>query len=42
MMVQFRGIVRRWCEDKPGGLSVVDMPVDLVAKLGGRRQEPIR
>ena len=38
MAVRFRAIVRRWREDKPGGLSVVDVPVDLVAKLGGRRQ----
>ena len=37
-MVTFRGRVRRWREDKPGGLSVVDIPADLVAELGGRRQ----
>jgi Domain of unknown function (DUF1905) len=30
--------VRRWREDKPGGLAVVDIPETLVAELGGRRQ----
>ena len=34
----FRGRVRRWREDKPGGLAVIDIPLDLVAGLGGRRQ----
>ena len=38
MAVEFRGRVRRWREDKPGGLAVVDVPEDLVAELGGRRQ----
>ena len=37
-MERFRGRVRRWREDKPGGLAVIDIPVELVAKLGGRRQ----
>jgi Domain of unknown function (DUF1905) len=36
--IEFRGRVRRWREDKPGGLAVVDIPADLVADLGGRRQ----
>ncbi len=36
--VEIRGIMRRWCEYKPGGLSVVDVPLAFVAKLGGRRQ----
>jgi hypothetical protein len=36
--VTFRGRVRRWDESKPGGLAVVDIPADLVAALGGRRQ----
>ena len=36
--VTFRGRVRRWDESKPGGLAVVDIPSDLVAGLGGRRQ----
>ena len=36
--VTFRGRVRRWDETKPGGLAVVDIPADLVARLGGRRQ----
>lgn len=38
MAVVFTGTVRRWREDKPGGLAVVDVPADLVAQLGGRRQ----
>jgi hypothetical protein len=37
-MVDFKGRVRRWREDKPGGLAVVDIPEDLVPDLGGRRQ----
>ena len=36
--VTVRGRVRRWDETKPGGLAVVDIPADLVAALGGRRQ----
>jgi hypothetical protein len=38
MQVVFTGRVRRWNEDKPGGLAVVDVPSDLVDGLGGRRQ----
>lgn len=38
MAVRFRGRVRRWREDSPGGLAVVDIPADLVDKLGGRKQ----
>jgi hypothetical protein len=37
-MVSFRGRVRRWNESKPGGLAVMDVPAELVAELGGRRQ----
>jgi len=37
-MVLFRGRIRRWREDKPGGLAVIDIPPDLVTDLGGRRQ----
>jgi Domain of unknown function (DUF1905) len=36
--IEFRGQVRRWRQDKPGGLAVVDIPAHLVADLGGRRQ----
>jgi Domain of unknown function (DUF1905) len=36
--VTFRGRVRPWDPDKGGGLAVVDVPPDLVARLGGRRQ----
>jgi hypothetical protein len=38
LVVSFSGTVRRWREDKPGGLAVVDIPSDLVVDLGGRRQ----
>jgi hypothetical protein len=37
-MVSFHGRIRRWNEDRPGGLAVIDIPADLVADLGGRRQ----
>jgi len=36
--ITFTGRVRRWDETKPGGLAVVDIPAELVAQLGGRRQ----
>lgn len=36
--IRFTGRVRRWDETKPGGLAVLDIPADLVAALGGRRQ----
>ncbi len=36
--ITFNGTVRRWREDKPGGLAVVDIPADLVADIGGRKQ----
>jgi hypothetical protein len=38
MTIEFTGTVRRFHEDKPGGLAVVDIPADSVADLGGRRQ----
>ena len=38
MSVTFSGRVRRWRDDKPGGLAVVDIPDHLVVDLGGRRQ----
>jgi hypothetical protein len=38
MAVTFSGRVRKWREDKPGGLAVVDVPAELVDDLGGRRQ----
>ncbi|MCI0687060.1 MAG: DUF1905 domain-containing protein [Sporichthyaceae bacterium] len=38
MSVRFDGRIRRWREDSPGGLHVIDIPADLVAELGGRRQ----
>ena len=38
MNVEFVGSVRRWREDQPGGLAVIDVPPHLVEELGGRRQ----
>ena len=37
-MVVFRGRVRRWREDNPGGPAVIDIPLEMVPELGGRRQ----
>jgi hypothetical protein len=36
--VTFRGRVRYWDPAKGGGLAVVDVPAELVERLGGRRQ----
>jgi hypothetical protein len=36
--VTFRGRVRYWDPGKGSGLAVVDVPDDLVERLGGRRQ----
>ena len=36
--VTFRGRVRPWDPAKGSGLAVVDVPPELVAPLGGRRQ----
>jgi hypothetical protein len=36
--VAFRGRVRFWDPAKGGGLAVVDVPPELVERLGGRRQ----
>jgi hypothetical protein len=38
IMALFRARIRRWREDKPSGLAVIDIPRDLVTELGGRRQ----
>jgi hypothetical protein len=40
--ISFRGKIRHWREDPPGGLAVIDIPADEVAKLGGRRQFKVR
>ena len=37
-VVTFRGRVRYWDPTKGGGLAVIDVPDDLVERLGGRRQ----
>jgi hypothetical protein len=36
--IRFRGVIRHWKQDPPGGLAVVDVPDGLVDELGGRRQ----
>ena len=36
--VAFRGRIRTWRENPPGGLAVIDVPGELVDRLGGRRQ----
>ena len=36
--IRFRGTIRHWKQDPPGGLAVVDVPDDCVGDLGGRRQ----
>jgi hypothetical protein len=36
--VSFRGRVRHWRADPPGGIAVVDVPDDHVTSLGGRKQ----
>ena len=36
--IMFRGRIRTWRTDPPGGLAVIDIPDDLVPVLGGRRQ----
>ncbi|MEV0288962.1 MULTISPECIES: DUF1905 domain-containing protein [unclassified Kribbella] len=41
MAVAFRGTVRQWRDDKPGGLAVVDVPAEFVTELGGRKQRRI-
>lgn len=40
-MAVFRGRIRRWREDKPGGRAVADIPLELAGELGGRRQMPM-
>jgi hypothetical protein len=36
--IRFRGTIRHWKQDPPGGLAVVDVPDERVGELGGRRQ----
>jgi hypothetical protein len=40
--IAFRGRIRHWREDPPGGLAVIDIPADLVGPLGGRRQHKVQ
>ena len=40
--IAFRGQIRHWREEPPGGLAVIDIPADLVGPLGGRRQHRVR
>jgi hypothetical protein len=36
--IEFSSRIRHWRQDPPGGLAVIDIPPDLVDRLGGRRQ----
>jgi len=36
--VSFRGRIRFWDPAAGGGLAVVDVPADLVGRMGGRKQ----
>jgi Domain of unknown function (DUF1905) len=36
--VTFRGTIRLWDPAKGGGLAVLDVPSELVERLGGRKQ----
>ena len=36
--IRFRGRIRHWRDDPPGGLAVIDIGPEDVAGLGGRRQ----
>jgi len=39
--IAFRGMVRRWDPAKSSGLAVVDVPAELVDRLGGRKQRRV-
>jgi uncharacterized protein DUF1905 len=39
--LRFAARVRHWRDDPPGGLAVIDIPHEFVARLGGRRQRRI-
>jgi hypothetical protein len=38
MGVRFKGTIRHWKQDPPGGLAVIDVPDGHVPALGGRKQ----
>jgi hypothetical protein len=40
--IRFRGDIRRWNPEKPGGLAVVDVPAAHIAAIGGLRQARVR
>jgi hypothetical protein len=40
--IKFRGTIRQWREDPPGGLAVIDIAADDVTTLGGRRQFKVK
>ncbi|HET9522157.1 MAG TPA: DUF1905 domain-containing protein [Candidatus Limnocylindrales bacterium] len=40
--VRFRGQIRYWNPEKPGGLAVSDIPAELIATLGGLKQQRVR
>lgn len=41
-LIRFRGTIRYWDPVKGSGLSVIDIPVEHVAALGGLRQQRAR
>lgn len=39
--IRFAGQIRYWKPDRPSGLAVADIPAELVATLGGLRQQRV-
>jgi hypothetical protein len=40
--IRFRGRIRYWKPDQPGGLAVADIPTEHVPAIGGLRQQRVR
>jgi len=40
--IRFKSRIRFWNPDKAGGLAVADVPNELIAALGGLRQQRVR
>jgi len=39
--IRFKGQIRFWNPDKPGGLAVVDVPGELIPAFGGLKQQRV-
>jgi hypothetical protein len=39
--IRFKGQIRFWNPDKPGGLAVVDLPGELIPAFGGLKQQRV-